>query len=128
MHLSPISYVHWPSMAGALGFATSVTQRFRTMLGLPNHWEGAEQMLILGESTAGWVLGISIGVVVVAVVVVLVLMLIVFASRVHAEAQEAVTGLDRVRGATNPLWAVDQVNAAAVGILKGARSARKALG
>lgn len=87
-------------------------------------------MLILGESTVGWILGISIGVVVVvvAVVVVLVLMLIVFASRVHTEAQEAITGLHRVREATDPLWAVDQVNASAEGILRGARNARRALG
>lgn len=84
-------------------------------------------MLIVG-STFGWVLGLSIGVVIVAVVAVLVLMLIVFASRIHSEAQEAITGLDRVRGATDPLWAVDQVNASAVGILNGARSARRALG
>lgn len=83
-------------------------------------------MLILGESTVGWILGISIGVV--AVVVVLVLMLIVFASRVHTEAQEAITGLHRVREATDPLWAVDQVNASAEGILRGARNARRALG
>lgn len=84
-------------------------------------------MLILGESTVGWVVGIAIGVVVVAAVVALVLMLIVFASRIHTEAKEAITGLDRVRGATDPLWAVDQVNASAEGILNGARNARTAL-
>lgn len=85
-------------------------------------------MLVLAaEDTTGWVVGMSIGVVVVLVVVVLVVTLITAASRIHAQAQQAIDTLQKVAGATAPLHGVDQVNNAAVGILTGAQAARETL-
>jgi len=85
-------------------------------------------MLVLAaEDTTAWVVGISLGVVVVLVVVVLVLTLIAAASRIHAQAQQAIETLQKVRGSTDPLHGVDAVNNAAVGILTGAQAARETL-
>ncbi len=85
-------------------------------------------MLVLAaEDTAGWVVGIVIGVVVVLVVVVLVIILIMAASRIHAEARQAIDTLQKVRASTQPLHGVDQVNKGAIGILRGAEAARETL-
>jgi len=85
-------------------------------------------MLVLAaQDTTGWIVGIALGVLVVLVVVVLVVTLIMAASRIHAEAKQATETLQKVRGTTQPLHGVDQVNNAAVGILKGARAARETL-
>lgn len=85
-------------------------------------------MLVLAaEDTAGWIVGIVLGVVVVLVVAVLVLALITAATRIHAEARQAIETLQKVRGTTQPLQGVDQVNGAAVGILQGAQAARETL-
>lgn len=82
--------------------------------------------MVLAVET-GWVVGIAIGVVVVLVVAVLVITLITAASRIHAEAQQAIDTLKKVRGSTESLHGVDQVNNAAVGILRGAGAARETL-
>lgn len=84
-------------------------------------------VVLAAEDTTGWVVGIALGVVVVLVVVVLVVTLIAAASRIHAQAQQAIDTLQKVRGSTDPLHGVDQVNDAAVGILVGAQAAREML-
>ena len=82
-------------------------------------------MLVAADT--GWIVGISIGVVVVLVVAVLVITLITAASRILREAKQAIATLGEVRQTTQSLHGVDQLNNAAVGILKGARAARETL-
>ena len=82
--------------------------------------------MVLAADT-GWFVGIGLGVVVVLVVAVLVIMLITAAKRIHSEAKQAIDTLEQVRGTTQSLHDVDQVNNHAVGILKGARAARETL-
>ncbi len=84
-------------------------------------------VVLAADDTTGWIVGIAIGLVVVLVVVVLVVTLIMAASRIHAEAQQAIGTLQKVRGSTQPLHSVDQVNKGAVGILRGAEAARETL-
>jgi hypothetical protein len=85
-------------------------------------------MLVLAaEDTTGWVVGIALGVVVVLVVVVLLVTLITAASRIHAEAEQAIDTLQTIRGSTASLHGVDQLNNSAVGILQGAQAARETL-
>lgn len=85
-------------------------------------------MLVLAaEDTTGWIVGIALGVVVVLVVVILLVTLITAATRIHAEAQQAIDTLQKVRGSTAALHGVDQVNNSAVGILRGAEAARETL-
>lgn len=84
-------------------------------------------LLLAAEDSTGWFIGIAFGVIVVLVVVVLVVTLITAASRIHGEAQQAIETLQKVRGTTQPLHGVDQLNSSASGILEGARAARKGL-
>jgi flagellar biosynthesis/type III secretory pathway M-ring protein FliF/YscJ len=76
----------------------------------------------------GWWAGLIIGLVVVVVVVVLVSALLVLASRINAQARAAAHELEATRSTTQPLGELARTNATLQSILRGARTARKALG
>ncbi|MGH3902922.1 MAG: hypothetical protein ACRDTE_01790 [Pseudonocardiaceae bacterium] len=76
----------------------------------------------------GWWAGLIIGLAVVAVVVVVVSVLLVLASRINAQASEAVRELEATRSTTQPLVELRRTNDTLQSILRGARTAREALG
>lgn len=69
-----------------------------------------------------------IGVVVVVVVVIVVGMLLVRASQISGQARTAVRELDAIRQPTQPLVELTRTNDTLQSILRGARTAREALG
>ena len=82
-------------------------------------------MLIADNPYNDWYAGLAIGFAVVVVVVVLVAVILTLVERIGSQAESAVDGVEAVRTGTTPLWAVQYTNAAAVGILNGARTARQ---
>jgi hypothetical protein len=76
----------------------------------------------------GWWTGLIIGLVVVVVVVVVVSVLLVLASRINAQARAAVRELEATRSTTQPLAELRRTNDTLQSILRGARTAREALG
>ncbi len=82
-----------------------------------------------GEShLGGWWVGLIIGLVVVVVVVLVVSVLLVLASRINAQARAAARELEAIRSTTNPLVELRRTNDTLQSILRGARTARQALG
>jgi hypothetical protein len=76
----------------------------------------------------GWWAGLIIGFLVVLVVVIVVAALLSLASRIGAEAGEAVDLLEQTRRATQPLPGLIRTNETLQSILRGAVTARQALG
>ena len=74
----------------------------------------------------GWWVGLIIGLMVVVVVVVSVLL--VLASRINTQARAAARELAATRSTTNPLMELRRTNDTLQSILRGARTARQALG
>ncbi len=82
-----------------------------------------------GESyLGGWWAGWAIGLVVVVIVVVVVLVLLVLAARINAQVRAAIAELEAIRSTTQPLVELRRTNDTLQSILRGARTARKALG
>lgn len=79
-------------------------------------------------SLGGWWAGLIIGLVVVVVVVVVVTVLLVLAARINAQARAAVRALEATRSTTQPLVELGRTNDTLQSILRGARTARQALG
>ncbi len=79
-------------------------------------------------SLGGWWAGLIIGLVVVVVVVVVVSVLLVLASRINGQARAATRELEGTRSTTQPLAELGRTNATLQSILRGARTAREALG
>ncbi len=77
---------------------------------------------------SSWWVGLIIGFVVVVVVVVVVGVLLMLASRIGPQAVLAVGLLEETRAATQPLAELSRTNELLQSILKGAVTARKALG
>jgi type VI protein secretion system component VasK len=76
----------------------------------------------------GWWTGLIIGLVVVVVVVVVVSVLLVLASRINAQVRAATRELEAARPNTQPLAELRRTNDTLQRILRGARTARQALG
>ncbi len=79
-------------------------------------------------SLGGWWAGMIIGLVVVVVVVVVVSVLLVLAARINAQARAATRQLEATRATTQPLVGLGRTNDTLQSILRGARTAREALG
>ncbi len=79
-------------------------------------------------SLAGWWTGMIIGLVVVVVVVVVVSVLLVLAARINGQARTAVRELEAIRPPTRPIVELTRTNDTLQSILRGARTAREALG
>ncbi|PZS30916.1 MAG: hypothetical protein DLM61_09765 [Pseudonocardiales bacterium] len=83
----------------------------------------------VGEpSLGGWWAGLIIGLVVVVVVVLVVSVLLVLAFRINAQARAAARELEAIRSTTKPLVELRRTNDTLQSILRGARTARQALG
>jgi uncharacterized iron-regulated membrane protein len=76
----------------------------------------------------GWWAGLIIGLVVVVIVVIVVSALLVLASRINAQARAAAHELEETRATTQPLAELGRTNNTLQSILRGARTARQALG
>ncbi|HEY2762771.1 MAG TPA: hypothetical protein VGJ13_01940 [Pseudonocardiaceae bacterium] len=76
----------------------------------------------------GWWAGLIIGLVVVVVVVVVVSVLLVLASRINAQVRAATRELEGTQSTTQPLVELVRTNDTLQSILRGARTARQALG
>ncbi|MGH3686916.1 MAG: hypothetical protein ACRDRU_20500 [Pseudonocardiaceae bacterium] len=76
----------------------------------------------------GWWVGLIIGLVVVVVVVVVVGVLLVLASQINGQARAAARELEATRSTTQPLGELGRTNDTLQSILRGARTARQALG
>ncbi|MDQ3765406.1 MAG: hypothetical protein M3460_29280 [Actinomycetota bacterium] len=82
-----------------------------------------------GDSNlGGWWAGLIIGLVVVVVVVIVVSVLLVLASRINTQARAAARELEATRSTTQPLVELARTNAMLQSTLRGARTARQALG
>jgi hypothetical protein len=83
----------------------------------------------IGEpGLGGWWTGLIIGLVVVVVVVIVVSVLLVLASRINAQVRAAARELEAIRSTTQPLVELRRTNDTLQSILRGARTARQALG
>jgi hypothetical protein len=73
----------------------------------------------------GWVVGIVLGVVVIAVAAAIVITIVRLAQRIAVQARTAVAGVETLRGQTDALAGVGQINDSGVRILHSARALRK---
>lgn len=76
----------------------------------------------------GWLVGLIIGLAVVVVVVIVVSVLLVLASRINSQARAVARELEATRSTTQPLVELRRTNDTLQRILRGARTAREALG
>ncbi len=76
----------------------------------------------------GWWTGLIIGLVIVVIVVIVVTVLLVLASRINAQARAAARELEATQSTTQPLVELSRTNNTLQSILRGARTAREALG
>ena len=76
-------------------------------------------------SSAGWQIGIALGVVVIAVAAVIVIAIVLLARRIARQAATAVHAVEVVRGQTDGLADIARINDSGVRILHAARSLRK---
>jgi uncharacterized membrane protein len=76
----------------------------------------------------GWWTGLIIGLVVVAVVVIVVSVILVLAARINTHVRTATRELEATRSTTQPLGELNRTNTTLQSILRGARTARQALG
>jgi ABC-type multidrug transport system fused ATPase/permease subunit len=76
----------------------------------------------------GWWAGLIIGLVVVVVVVLVVSVILVLASRINTRARAATRELEATQSTTQPLVELRRTNDTLQSILRGARTARQALG
>jgi hypothetical protein len=80
---------------------------------------------MLIAASAGWPVGIAIGVVVIAVAAAIVITIVVLAARISAQAKTAEEGVETVRRQTAELGGVARINDSGVRILHSARALRK---
>ncbi len=76
-------------------------------------------------SSAGWQIGIALGIVVVVVAAAIVITIVVLAIRIAKQAKTAEGAVDVVRQQTDALPGIGQINDSGVRILHAARSLRK---
>jgi hypothetical protein len=79
---------------------------------------------LIGAS-AGWWVGLALGIVVIAVAAAIVITIVVLARRIAAQARGAVEGVDVVRTQTDELAGIGRINDSGVRILHSARALRK---
>lgn len=80
---------------------------------------------MLPVASAGWVVGIALGIVVVAVAATIVITIVALATRIAAQAKTAEEGVEVVRLQTAELDGVARINDSGVRILHAARALRK---
>jgi hypothetical protein len=81
-------------------------------------------MTVLAAS-AGWPVGLVLGIVVVLVAAAIVITIVVLANRIAGQASGAVEGVEVVRAQTDALDGIGRINDSGVRILHSARALRK---
>ena len=81
-------------------------------------------MTVIGAS-AGWPVGLVLGVVVVLVAAAIVITIVALAQRIAGQARGAVQGVEIVRSQTDALEGIARINESGVRILHAARALRK---
>ena len=79
---------------------------------------------VIGAS-AGWWIGLALGIVVIAVAAAIVVTIVILARGIAAQARGAVEGVEVVRAQTDELAGIDRINDSGVRILHSARALRK---
>jgi uncharacterized membrane protein len=77
-------------------------------------------------SSAGWTVGLVLGVVVIAVAAVIVITIVALAMRIAGQARTAEEAVEVVRRQTDELGGIARINDSGVRILHSARALRKA--
>jgi hypothetical protein len=77
------------------------------------------------SSSAGWQVGLALGIAVIAVAAVIVIVIVLLAIRIARQANTAEQAVDVVRGQTAELGGIARINDSGVRILHAARSLRK---
>jgi hypothetical protein len=80
---------------------------------------------VLTAASAGWPIGIALGVVVIAVAAAIVITIVVLARRISVQAEAAEQGVEAVRAQTTELAGIERINDSGVRILHAARALRK---
>jgi hypothetical protein len=80
---------------------------------------------VLTAASAGWPVGIALGVAVIAVAAAIVITIVILARRISGQARTAEQGLEVVRGQTAELGGIERINDSGVRILHAARALRK---
>jgi hypothetical protein len=81
---------------------------------------------VLTAASAGWPVGIALGLVVIAVAAVIVITIVMLARRISEQARTAEGGVEVVRRQTVELAGIERINDSGVRILHAARALRKA--
>jgi hypothetical protein len=81
---------------------------------------------VLTAASAGWPVGIALGVVVIAVAAAIVITIVMLARRISEQARAAEEGVEVVRRQTVELAGIERINDSGVRILHAARALRKA--
>jgi len=82
-------------------------------------------MALATAASTGWWIGLVLGVVVILVAAAIVIAIVALARRIAAQARGAVEGVEVVRGQTDELAGIAQINDSGVRILHSARALRK---
>ena len=80
---------------------------------------------MLTVASAGWVVGLAIGVVVILVAAAIVITIVALAMRIARQARTAEEGLEVVRRQTDELGGIARINDSGVRVLHAARALRK---
>jgi hypothetical protein len=80
---------------------------------------------VLTAASAGWPIGIALGVVVIAVAAAIVITIVLLARRISVQAEAAEHGVEAVRAQTTALAGIERINDSGVRILHAARALRK---
>jgi hypothetical protein len=76
-------------------------------------------------ASAGWYVGLALGIVVILVAAAIVITIVALARRIAGQARAAVEGVEVVRAQTDALAGVGRINDSGVRILHAARALRK---
>jgi hypothetical protein len=87
--------------------------------------QSVRELSMLTAASAGWVVGIALGVVVIAVAAVIVITIVALATRIARQARTAEEGVATVRRQTIELGGIERINDSGVRILHAARALRK---
>jgi len=80
---------------------------------------------VLTVASAGWVVGLAIGVVVILVAAAIVITIVALATRIAGQARPAEEALEVVRRQTDELDGIARINDSGVRVLHAARALRK---
>lgn len=81
--------------------------------------------MLVTAASAGWYVGLVLGIVVIAVAAAIVITIVGLARRIEGQAETAADGVVALRGQTDALGGVARINDSGARILRSARAVRK---